>query len=102
MSLDRMDADWCECTHIYIHNLGKMVGSSNKPRLTNIYEVVTKDNVKLGEIRWFPSWRKYCFYPWTDTVYEETCLRDISQFIEEETKSQRESAAKRKASHDQA
>jgi hypothetical protein len=93
-----LDSSFTQGTHIYFRNLGHLNGSGGYQRKTNIYDVLTKDNVKLGEIRWFGRWRKYCFFPWTDTLYEETCLRDISQFIEEETKSQRESAAaKRKA-----
>lgn len=98
MSLERLDSEWTKCSFIYIHNLGTMVGSDNRPRKTNIYEVLTEDNTKLGEIRWFGRWRKYCFYPWTQTIYEETCMRDIAQFIEEETLTQRKIAAnKRKA-----
>ena len=52
---------------------------------TNIWEVVTADlgtgsKHSLGEIRWFGRWRKYCFYPRTDTLFEQTCLRDIADF----------------------
>ena len=91
------DSSFTQGTHIWFRNLGHLNGSTGYQRTTNIYDVLTKDNVKLGEIRWFSRWRKYCFFPWTDTIYEETCLRDISQFIEEETATQRASAKKRKA-----
>ncbi len=36
----------------------------------------------LGEIKWFGRWRKYCFFPLEETVYEEKCLREIAIFIE--------------------
>jgi len=78
-------------------NLGRMNGSRGYQRKTNIYEVLPKGKgmqLRLGVIRWFSRWRKYVFEPYAETVYEETCMRDISQFIEEETKARR---AKRKA-----
>jgi hypothetical protein len=37
----------------------------------------------LGEIKWFSHWRKYAFFPYADTLYEQTCLREIAQFIDE-------------------
>jgi hypothetical protein len=84
-------------THIVFRNLGHMNGSRGYQRKTNIYEVLTKDNYLLGRIEWYSRWRKYCFYPSDGTLYEETCMREISQFIEEETLAQRKAAAKRKS-----
>jgi hypothetical protein len=92
------DSSFTMGTHIVFRNLGQLNGSRGYQRKTNVYDVLTKDNIKLGEIRWFGRWRKYCFYPWNETLYEETCMREISQFIEEETSAQRKAAAaKRKA-----
>ena len=51
-------------------------------RVTNIYTVRSNDGTKLGEVRWFSRWRKYCFFPSPETVYEEICLGDISEFNE--------------------
>ena len=58
---------------------------------TRIWGVVSKDTppVKLGEIKWFSRWRKYAFFPCTDTVFEEECLRDISFFVEQVTREHR-------------
>jgi hypothetical protein len=44
----------------------------------------------LGRIAWFGRWRKYAFYPWPETVFEEVCMRELSEFIVNATKSQRE------------
>lgn len=52
-------------------------------RKTQIWEVMTYEYICLGFIKWFPSWRKYAFYPETDTVYENVCLKDIANFIEQ-------------------
>jgi len=98
--LTRRDASWTQGTHITFRNLGKMNGSRGYQRKTNIYEVLEKGggvSALLGTIKWFGRWRKYCFYPVENTIYEETCLRDISQFIEEETKAHRASGKKVKA-----
>lgn len=86
-------------THIYFHNLGHMNGSRGHQRKTNIYEVYAKggDNLLLGMIRWYSRWRKYVFEPSANTIYEETCMREISQYIEEETKSQKANSKAAKA-----
>jgi hypothetical protein len=39
----------------------------------------------LGRVKWFSSWRKYAFFPTSQTLYEQDCLRDIAGFIEAET-----------------
>ena len=53
-----------------------------KPRKTEIFKVVAKaDNFVLGEIKWYPSWRCYAFYPTGNTVFELTCLQDITNFV---------------------
>ena len=53
---------------------------------TNRWEVADKYGYSLGVVRWFSRWRKYAFYPRDLCVFEETCLRDIAQFIEERTR----------------
>jgi hypothetical protein len=58
-------------------------------RKTLIFAAVTKEGQVIGQIRWFAAWRKYCFYPFAETVWEENCLRQIADFIEGETKKQR-------------
>lgn len=55
-------------------------------RQTWIFHVLTKtcdpaQEVLLGEIGWFASWRKYCFFPGYNTIYETKCLQDIIDFI---------------------
>ena len=96
--LERVDEYWTRGTHIVFRNMGKMNGSRGYQRKTNVYAVCEKGDIRseLGYIRWFARWRKYVFEPFQNTVYEETCMREISQFIEEETAAQRKAAAARK------
>lgn len=85
--LSRIDAVWTRGDFVIFRNLGIGVGGREK---TNTYEVIAKTgSLPLGQISWFGRWRKYAFDPLPETVYEETCLRDIAQFIEEETKNHR-------------
>lgn len=59
----------------------------NKGKKTDVFEVYTKpEKTPLGLIKWKASWRKYAFFPYPDTCFEQTCMRDISDFIENTTK----------------
>ena len=52
---------------------------------TNVWRVVTEErNEVLGEIKWLGRWRKYAFFPSPETVYEDDCLKDIAEFIEQQ------------------
>jgi hypothetical protein len=57
----------------------------NKPKTKTWFVLNKHDNIHLGWIGWFARWRKYAFFPKTDTVYEEDCLKDIAQFCVIET-----------------
>lgn len=54
-----------------------------KNRKTPIYELCNAKNelIHLGEIKYNSSWRKYCFYPTDDTVFDDKCLKDIIDFM---------------------
>lgn len=57
---------------------------------TKIWDVVTKDGkVLLGQIKWYPGWRKYAFFPFEKTIYEQICLRDLAEFMEQEMKARK-------------
>jgi hypothetical protein len=59
----------------------------SKSGKTYVWSVVPTDGgSRIGEIFWYPAWRKYCFFPYRDTVFEQTCLRDIADFCEQATK----------------
>ena len=50
-------------------------------RKTPIYWLLNNDNFNLGEIKWFPAWRKYCFYPNMDTIWDTKCLEEVIEFM---------------------
>lgn len=84
-TLTRHSDEWTQGTWIHFRNLGPADG-----QVTNRYDVVTNENVRLGEVKWFGRWRCYAFAPLGCTVYEPTCLREIAAFCEVETQRRRE------------
>jgi len=60
-------------------------------RKTEVYNVqATERRVHLGQVRFWPKWRAFAFFPDPQTLFEKDCLRDIADFCEEKTKEWRE------------
>ena len=58
---------------------------------TNVWDVATSEGLdRLGEIKWFSRWRKYAFFPYIETVYENDCLKDIVSFIETQMRARKQ------------
>jgi len=68
----------------------RIVEQPSEGRKTRIFYVHSKDGGFLGEIKWYGAWRKYSFFPSPRVVFEEDCLRDIAQFMEEASKKHKE------------
>ena len=43
----------------------------------------------LGQVKFYPRWRKYAFFPFESTLFEQNCLRDIANFCEQQTRAWR-------------
>ncbi len=50
-------------------------------RKTPIVFVCNKSNEELGQIRFYPQWRRFVFYPKADTLFDSSCLEDIASTI---------------------
>ena len=48
---------------------------------TSLWRVRTTKGWHLGYVKWFGRWRKYSFFPEEGSVFEEVCMREISDFI---------------------
>ena len=57
-----------------------MIKTEDKPK-TSVFEVYSKHEDLLGEIRFFAQWRQYCFFPEDDCVFSKGCMEDINDFI---------------------
>lgn len=69
-----------EATHITFEELTPNAA-------TRRWAVMPKDrSQQIGGISWYGPWRKYCFFPMYQTVYEQVCLREIAAFCENQTK----------------
>jgi len=42
-----------------------------------------RSSEELGQVRWYPAWRQYCYFPTCQAVYSVGCLEDINSFIGE-------------------
>lgn len=62
----------------------------SKSGKTHEWRVQPKDNGALaaciGVVKWYGPWRKYTFQPYSSTVFEQDCLRDIADFCEKVTR----------------
>jgi hypothetical protein len=51
-------------------------------RKTDIYDVVNDSNqVHVGQVKWYGGFRKYVFEPAQFTLFDASCLIEISQFL---------------------
>jgi len=48
---------------------------------TAVYGVFSKDDSRLGIIKWFGPWRQYCFFCMEVSVFSSGCLRDLDKFL---------------------
>lgn len=51
-----------------------------------VYPKDPKGGHRLGEVKWWGAWRRYCFFPAPETLFEPTCLRDIADFLASKTR----------------
>ncbi len=60
--------------------------SYNPQRKTKTWVVQSTSGSHLGEVRFFPRWRCYTFFPADLTTFNDGCLRDIADFVRKQTK----------------
>ena len=53
----------------------------DKPKTSVWYCHSKSSNASLGVVQWYSFWRQYSFIPSRDTVFNNTCLDDINDFI---------------------
>lgn len=72
---------------VKIHDTGK----------TQVFSILPKGDpeslIEIGQIKWYPAWRKYAFFPEPNCVFESQCLTDIINFINELMQHRRDAAA---------
>lgn len=46
---------------------------------TFVWDVVNLSGGLLGEIHWHAPWRRYCFFPYPDMVWDRNCLAEYER-----------------------
>ncbi len=69
----------CAMKTLYKHIHFRKITDLPKTSVWSCLSNRTKD--ELGMVKWYPSWRQYCFFPHPETVYSTGCLEDIKDFI---------------------
>lgn len=41
------------------------------------------DSTEIGTVKWYGSWRRYCFFAAPNTIFSAGCNRDIADFIDQ-------------------
>lgn len=63
----------------------------NPGRKTKVWRVYSTHNGSwLGQVRWFPQWRRYCFYPGATVVMDSACLTEAASFCATQTAKHKE------------
>jgi len=55
------------------------LGDTGKTSRWSIHNI--RSQAFLGEIKWYSAWRQYCFFTTMDAVFNDSCMRDILDFI---------------------
>lgn len=72
------EAERVVCQYFYVEGLP--LEPRRKTRDWDIINLSSGD--KLGQIRWYGTWRQYCFFPEGNTVWSKGCLNDVLEAIE--------------------
>ena len=59
-------------------------------RKTPIYHIISKHSKdEIGLIKWYGAWRKYCFFPNSNTIWDNKCLNEILNFLNDKNNKKR-------------
>jgi hypothetical protein len=81
VTIERIDLDLWKSSNLTFRDDGP-VKPGAKTRVFSIFNSSNKS--LLGYIKWFPNWRKYCFYP-LNSLFDDKCLDQVSTFMKEAT-----------------
>ena len=86
--IKQLDDRWYEGRYMWYHDFGRVTTKEGTKGKTHVFGVTNKLNHdSLGEIRWYPRFRKYCYFTCgTDSIFDNTCMKEIIEFCEMKTK----------------
>jgi len=81
IEIRRVDLDLFETSHLAFVDDGP-VKKGAKTRQFSVYNKANRS--LLGYVKWFPNWRKYCFFP-LNSLFDDKCLMQVATFCLEAT-----------------
>ena len=67
---------------LYKHIHFEFIEEKHKTKVWGCFNNST--GYKLGEVKWFSAWRRYCFFLYRSSAgFNAGCLKDISDFIKQ-------------------
>lgn len=66
----------------------KEVKDNRKTPILHICSKLSRN--EIGIIKWYGAWRKFCFFPHPDTIWDEKCLTALNNFLIQYNKDWRE------------
>lgn len=67
--------------HIYFREVSHLY---RKDRKTKVWDCLNiQSDTLLAIIKWYPSWRQYCFFVEEGTVFSRGCLEDVLDFLKQ-------------------
>lgn len=74
----------------------RFVEHSKVTARTRLWWAWGKGDLALGCVKWYSPWRRYCFYPENNLLFDASCLWDIADFISSKTTEEQELQKKRR------
>lgn len=56
------------------------VETQHPAKKTKTFEIANN----LGTIKWYAPWRRYCFFPKPEVLFDAKCLQEIISFIDKQ------------------
>ena len=51
---------------------------------TKVWGICGLNETNLGVIEWYAPWRRYCFFPHEDMLFDISCLTQVVSFMDVE------------------
>jgi hypothetical protein len=58
----------------------KDAGTSESGLTRKWAATATDSSTILGVVKWFAQWRKYCFFPYDNSLFDAGCLVELAEF----------------------
>lgn len=64
--------------------------------ITRVWRCRSKSGVDLGIVKWWAHWRRYCFFPDENMLFDPACLCEIAAFCQTQTTLQKNDQKRRR------